>query len=430
MPPTSSSPPPNTGLAWNVLRASLLAVVAFGLLAITLWQSLRRRDGRLLRERLGLVARRTDRPIWIHAASVGEVIAAQPLIQGLRARHPSIPLLLTTLTPTGGEVAAKRLGDAVRHCYLPLDSVGTVGRFLRNTGPRCALILETELWPRLFAACAGRGIAPIIVNARVSARTLRAGRLLRRIHGETLGHARAVLARSEGDRQGFIELGADAAKVQLLGNIKLAAATACDEATSTSPLPAPYVLAASTHEDEELRLLRAWSALGEERPLLVIVPRHPQRGAELARRLAPLCKRLRVRSRDESVDAGTDLYLADTLGELPRFMRHARAVFMGGSLIPHGGHNLLEPARLGCALLTGLHVENFRDECAALLAAEALVQVSDEHELVRALHQLLNDDAERERLGANASAFMRAQAGIAERYLEAIERLCQPDAGP
>lgn len=371
-----------------------------------------------LRERLGWAPRRTDSPLWIHCASVGEVIAALPLVRELEA-HGHGPMLLTTNTPTGRLVAKQRAPAEVDCAYLPLDWPAPVRRFLGRTRPRAGIILETELWPWLFAAAQRHGIPLALVNARLSVRTLRAPRWLHAALGRCLQGAAAILARSEDDAQGFRDLGAPPERVRVIGNIKFAAPIAT--ADGRMDLGRPFVLAASTHDDEERQLATAWTSGGDARTLLVIAPRHPDRGEPIADQLQDLGLTVARRSRGEPVTDGTDVYLADTLGELPALIAGSELVIIGGSLIPHGGQNVLEPARAVRAILTGPHMDNFRDETAALVAAGGLRQCADADEVTAAARELLADPGKRRDMGERAAGVLAAGADMAARYREALE---------
>jgi 3-deoxy-D-manno-octulosonic-acid transferase len=407
-----------------MLRYGLLLRLASPLVLLyTLWQAARSRDPAYLPERFG---RHAAGPVqfWLHAASVGEVNAARPLIGELRARHPEAAILVTTNTVTGAGVV-RTLPEQVVHRYLPLDYPAAVARFLDATRPRCALMVETELWPNLYAACRRRAIPVVIVNARLSERTTRAPAFLRAGYREALGCVQAVLARSPTDAERYRALGAPPERVQVLGNIKFAARSGRE--VLAAALPRPYVLAASTREGEERLIAAMWA----ERPwrtdsLLVIAPRHPERAAEVLRELKPHFARIAVRSRGELPVPETEVYLVDTIGELAPFLAGAELVFMGGSLVPKkGGHNILEPALYGRAVLFGPHMENFAEEARLFREHEAGVQVRDAAELGRRLDELHADAAARARLGANARALMTRHADLARRYVDELERLCE-----
>lgn len=411
--------PANADWRYRALITALAPLLA----GITLWQAARAGDSRMARQRLGIgLPRRTDRPVWLHMSSVGEANAAEPLIAALRRRNPGLPILVSTFTPTGAATALKKFGPGIEHVYLPLDFQHAVRRFLRRIRPRCALIMETEIWPRLFHQCRADGIPLLIVNGRISQRTLDRPGWMRRILAEALRNADRILARSGTDAQGFISLGAAADRVTVIGNIKFARPAAGAEVPAPIELPRPYVVAASTHEDEELQLCRAWlsSRLGDTH-LLVIVPRHPRRKAGLVQQLRPIVGgRLAVRSDKDRVVDATRVYLADTFGELTGFIAGAALVFIGGSLAPRGGQNVIEAARLGKVALFGPHMEHFADERALLLADEAAIEVADADDLMKRIGGLLADPERMLAIGRRARLAVDAKGDVAERYLDAV----------
>jgi 3-deoxy-D-manno-octulosonic-acid transferase len=312
----------------------------------------------------------------------------------------------------------------VRHAYLPLDAPGAVGRFLKRVQPACGLVLETEIWPNLFAGCAARGIPLAVVNGRLSPKTLAAPAWLRRAFGRALAAVSLCLARSAADAERFRALGVPEGVVRVAGNLKYARHLP-SEGQGVAALPhRPFVLAASTREGEEALVAEAWRQARPSGRLLVIAPRHPERREAIRRELADRGLAVAVRSRGDPVTADTGIYLADTLGELGGFMAGAEVVFMGGSLVPKGGHNLLEPAALGRAIVTGPHTENFAEEAAALREAGGLVEVADATELGEALSALLADADRRHQLGEAARRTVAEQAGVLETYVEALSAWC------
>ena len=406
-----------------------LAAAALPLAALTAWQALRARSPGYLPARLGL-ARPPAPPceVWIHAASVGEVNAVQPLVEELRRRHPGLHMVLTTATPTGRERARAVLPEAVRTAWLPLDYNPAVRRFVDTLRPRCLLVVETEIWPNLFLHCRWRGVPVVMVNGRLSPRSLEAPRFVRLLLARALEAVYAVLARSEADRAGFSELSFPAEHIQVLGNLKL----------SRRPRPAvpfaaprPYVLAASTRPGEERLVAEQWMARDTGGRLLVIAPRHPRRRGEILRDLAPWRDVLAVRSRGEEAGPGTRIYLADTLGELESFIAGAEFVIMGGGFGPFGGHNVLEPAQAGKAVIFGPHMDNFAEEAALLLEAGAALQ-ADAAGLGGALDRLLADPGLAALMGGRGQRATAELGGVAARYVDALEtllpRVFQPPA--
>ncbi len=393
-------------------------------LTVSAWQAFRAGEMRLFWQRLGLsLPSRRDAPLWLHVASVGELMAVLPLIAALRKRYPHLPLLVTTFTPTAARVAADRLPPGVEHLYLPLDWPGATRRFLGAVRPRAALIVETELWPNLFARAFQEAVPLLIINGRLSSRTSAAQGWIRRLYAGCLQSVTAVLARSEQDADAYIRLGAAPERVYHLGNIKFAQPP---EYRRVEPveLGRPYLLAASTHDDEERQLAAVWQGLKRSDHLLVIAPRHPRRRDAILQQLRSLKMEVAVRSRGEPVTGTTEIYLADTLGELEGFVAGARLVFMGGSLVPRGGHNILEPARLGRPILFGPHMDNFRHESALLLQEEGALQVDTIGELASVLQRTLDGEVPIGRLGSNARQVMNRQGKVLGRYLEAIGHYC------
>lgn len=404
----------------------LLRVLAPAILLFNAWQALRAGELRLFRQRLGVcLPRRSDAPLWLHAASVGELIAAQPLITGLKERFPHIPIVVTTVTPTGAKLAKQRLPKDVQHFYLPMDWPGATRRFLRAMQPRAALIMETELWPNLFANIAQQNIPLIIVNGRLSTRTRNAAGWIKMLYAISLKNVSAILARSTDDADAYITLGTPIEKVRTLGNIKFASTSKAD--TQVIDLGRPYVLAASTHENEEQQLAQLWQEMGEQTQgrLLVIAPRHPQRHNSILDQLSDTFppKQIAVRSREDSISADTQIYLADTLGELEGFMAGADCVFMGGSLIPRGGHNILEPARLGKPIVFGPHMNNFNEETRLLLQAGGAKQIADSQALHETLSDWLAHPEKAANYGQQASQYMSAQSEVLDQYLQSISEL-------
>ncbi len=379
-------------------------------------------SSRYFRERRGRYASSLARPpLWLHCASVGEVRTAAPLVHKIAARRPHLPLLITTATATGAETAERILPSGAQHAYLPFDWPGAVRRFLRAFRPLGAAILETEVWPNLYAATAQQKIPLLLVNARLSERSVNGPALVRRLQSGALAHADAVLARSDQDAQRFRILGVPSARLQVLGSLKMA--PPAQPMPDALDLGRPTVVAASTHDDEELRIARAWRAARSSNlqvpPLLVVVPRHPERGPAIRNVLRQAGFSTALRSAGEDV-RNASVYVADTLGELERFMAATTLVIIGGSLIRHGGQNLLEPARLRRPILFGPYMSNFVEESERLLAAGGAQRFLDEPDLSHAIGELARDPAARRQLADQAAATVQAAHDTAELYADAI----------
>ncbi len=383
------------------------------------------REGRRYQDDLYALQRRglhhprfAAQPIWFHAASVGEVNALLPLIEALHREQPELPLLLTSNTASSGAMAREKLPAGVVHAYLPMDWRNAMQHFLAQCQPQLGVIMETELWPNLYQLCGESGTPLLIINGRVSQKTLKAPGWLRQLYRSCLQGCAQILARSEEDRDNFLQLGARAEQCLVIGNIKFAAVN--DEPPTPIEAGRDYVVAASTRDEEERLIVAAWQQARRDE-LLVIVPRHPQRLAAILSDLAPLNLNIAVRSRGEQPEATTQLYIADTFGELRGWMAGARLVFMGGSLVAKGGHNILEPAALGKGVISGPHMENFSDECRLLLEEKGMVQVTTVEELGEAFNELLSNDEQREALGKNARASLAKQADVVSRYLTLLQ---------
>ncbi len=279
--------------------------------------------------------------------------------------------------------------------------------------------METELWPTLYDQCNDRDIPIVIINARVSDKTTQTNAWMYRLYAETLEKVSMIYARSEHDANGFMTIGATASKIKVVGNIKFARETIVNQVMG-SPINRPYILAASTHDNEEQQIATVWQEVEQNGHLLVIAPRHPQRLNKILRQLKPLNLNIAVRSRNDSITQSTDIYLVDTLGELVRFIANAEIVFMGGSLVPKGGHNIVEVARYAKPLIFGPYMDNFHDEAALLLENGAALQVVNIKELAHVIQSLLSKPETCRELGQQAEIVLREWADIANRYAERV----------
>lgn len=362
-------------------------------------------------------------PLWVHCASVGEVNTWLPLHQLFTQQYPELHFVITTNTPTGAQIVVKHALRNTAHVYLPMDTVTAVSRFFRRIKPRLALVMETELWPELYRQCHEQNIPLVIVNARLSHKTLNANDWLKNLYAMALQGTSQVLCRTRTDADAYMALGAAESKVKVVGNLKFAATHNLQQEPPENFTGRSYVLAASTHSDEEWQLAKLWPALNAQGRLLVIVPRHPQRRDDILRQLQPLGLQIAVRSRGDAITSSIQIYLADTLGELASFMLQADVVLMGGSLVPRGGQNLLEPARFGKAIIVGPHMFNFAAETELFLQHQACLQVKDVEELAAVLQSCLIDPNVRIELGRNAQQLMQEQRDMAERYLATIREI-------
>ena len=378
------------------------------------------RDGgkRYLRQRYasGLPADLKDR-ICLHCCSVGEVRAALPLARELLENGHN--LFISVGTPTGRHMARTLLPE-IPCIYFPLDHVSVVRRWLKRLNPRTILIVETELWPNFFHAARRLDIPLALVNARLSQRTQNPPFPLRPALRQAAQQLHCILTRSEKDAERFAALGAPSDRIENLGNIKYAAAI--DDIPDDTPIQRPYILAVSTHKDEEKLIAKLWKTLGPRGKLLVLMPRYPDRAPEILKHLETLGLRTGLHSRDRQPRPDDQAYLADTLGEALWWMRHAAFVFVGGSLVPRGGHNVMEPAMLGKACVVGPHTDHFETEVQALLDCDGLRQVQDVDELGQVFSQWLDHPQEARQTGMRAQAQGRDRNMLIKRYIEALSR--------
>jgi 3-deoxy-D-manno-octulosonic-acid transferase len=378
-----------------------------------------REDAARLGERMGEASRPrpAGRLVWIHAASVGESLSVLTLIDRLLAAGGTT-VLITTGTVTSARILAERLPQRAIHQYVPVDRAAWVARFLDHWRPDLALWVESEFWPNLLTAVRSRRIPAVLVNARLSPRSTARWRRMPHTIRRLLASFEACLAQSEDDARALAALGAK--NVRVSGNLKFAAAPLpCDEAELARLQAAlgsrPRWLAASTHAGEEEMV----AAARRNGALTIVVPRHPQRGAEIATALRGKGLRVALRSDRAPLD-GADVYVADTMGELGLFFRLAPVAFMGGSLVPHGGQNILEPVRLGAAVVHGPHMTNFRDIAREMDAAGAAIEVRDAAALGAAVEALLADPARRTQMIDAAARIAAAKARVLDETMAAI----------
>lgn len=379
-------------------------------------------------ERLGIPGRpRPDGPlVWMHAASVGESLSLLPLVDRVLHDRPGISVLVTTGSVTSARLMGERLPRGAFHQFIPVDRMAWVRRFLDHWRPDLALWAESEFWPNIVSAVPARGIPLVLINGRISARSFAGWQRYRSLIRSLLSGFRLCLGQTELDADRLRALGAPEARC--VGNLKFAAPPLpADEAelTALQNLLAdrPCWLAASTHAGEEEAAARVHKDLAGSHPgvLTIIVPRHPERGPEIAAALRALGFTVALRSAKEPMEEGTQVYLADTMGELGLFFRLADVVFMGKSLVPLGGQNPLEPARLGRPVLHGPHMTNFEEMTRRMKATGAALEVPDESGLAQALGRLLADEGARERLSTAAQGFAEGEAGVVDALMEVIE---------
>jgi len=388
--------------------------------------------GRSLGQRLGRFGEGLPREprCWIHAVSVGEAATAVPLVEAITRRWPQLGIVMTTVTPTGARIVADRLAGRAVHRYFPIDLPGPVRRALDAVNPRFFLCMETELWPNLLRALAARGVPSMIANGRISDRSFRRYRLVRFFTAHMLAHVRVLAMQSEEDARRIIALGALPERVVVTGNIKsdLIPPEGGGDALWQRLLGLddgePVWVAGSTHRGEEAIVLDVYLHLRARVPTLTLVlaPRHPERVAEVERLVRE--RRLQPVRRSElpKSQARGAVIIVDTVGELAQIYRVASVVFVGGSLAPTGGHNMLEPALLRKPVLFGPHTTNFRESAELLLEAEGALVARDGAELEAHMGALLMDAERRRLMGEAAFKAVAGRRGAIKHTLELVER--------
>jgi 3-deoxy-D-manno-octulosonic-acid transferase len=383
-------------------------------------------------ERFGFGARIPgERSIWVHAVSVGEVQAGVPLIEALLKRFPTIPLVLTTVTPTGRARAMAIFGTRVDVRYVPIDLPGSVRRFFARIRPKLAVILETEIWPNLYHNCGRMGVPLVLASARISPRSVNSYRRLVGLFRETLSHGIFIAAQSTEDADRFVSIGANPKRTHVVGNIKFDFGYPSDmgarghDLRRLLGLHRPVWVAGSTHAGEEEQLIAAHKLIRERfsDALLVLVPRHPPRFADVAATLKNAGVPFVSRTSGAAVTQDTQVFLLDTLGELPPFYAAGDVAFVGGSLVPIGGHNLLEPAALNLPIVAGPHNFNSADIAKMLIERGAVRIAPDAATLATVVGGLLADPTARATMGASGRKAVDDNRGAVGRLMEFLEPL-------
>jgi 3-deoxy-D-manno-octulosonic-acid transferase len=411
----------------------LLYLALPAVLGFLAWRGLRDRGWwRRWRERLGF----SDYPasgggILIHAASLGEVNAAAPLVSALLRDQPKTPLTLTTFTPTGSRRVRALFGKRVHHVYAPLDLPGAVRRFLRRQRPRLVIIMETEIWPNLFHVVGREGVPLMMANARLSEASLRGYARVSRLVSETLAGVRWVGAQSVQDAERLLSCGAPKEGTKVTGNLKFDLEVAATLATEAQSLRArwgadrPVLTAGSTRPGDEEVLIAAFLSIRVQSPgaLLIIAPRHPERFEETARRAGAGGLRVARRSQDAACPADADCFVIDTMGELMRYYACGDVTFVGGTFADVGGHNLLEPAALGKPVLFGPHTYNTDDVANALEESGGGKRLASGEELVAAVLEWFNNEDSRRGAGKAALEVAESGRGALALTLQAVRKV-------
>jgi len=419
----------------NRLLYTLLLHLALPLIALRLALRARKAPAyaRRINERfsLGLPAMKPG-GIWVHAVSVGESIAAAPMIRALQARYPDLPITVTCMTPTGSERIQAMFGSSVQHCYLPYDLPWAAARFLDRVQPRLGVVMETELWPNHIHQCAKRGIPVALANARLSERSARGYARFGKLTAPMLAELSLIAVQTQPEAQRFLDLGARPDCVEVTGSIKFDLRIDAELLQRAVELrrqwqaeQRPVWIAASTHAGEDEIVLAAHHRLLETQPdaLLILVPRHPERFNSVNELCISRGLTTRRRATGEAVQAGDQVLLGDTMGELLFLYALADIAFVGGSLVANGGHNLLEPAALSKPVLSGPHLFNFLEIAAQLRDAGALSEVENAEQLADRVATLLNEPDEMQRMSHAGLSVLKANQGALDRLLEGLSRL-------
>lgn len=376
-------------------------------------------------ERFGYYHSKPGQPmIWIHAVSVGETRAAQPLVKALREKYPTHRILLTQMTPTGRRTGVELFGDSVERIYLVYDFPGAVKRFLDHWRPEFGLIMETELWPNVIIECKARRIPLMLVNGRLSEKSARRYARFAVLTRESLGNLAGVAAQADSDAQRLKALGAG--DVTTLGNLKFDITPPAEQLALGSRFrqmigARPVLLCASTREGEETLILDAWTRSPIPGALLIIVPRHPQRFEDVAGLVGLRRLKLQRRSGNHDVDADTQVWIGDSMGEMFAYYAACDIAFVGGSLVDHGGQNLIEPCAVGQPVLIGPSTFNFARASDDAIAAGACRRVANAEELMSAAATLLEDVRLREEMSQRALVFVGAHRGATARTMDWIQ---------
>jgi 3-deoxy-D-manno-octulosonic-acid transferase len=411
--------------------------------AVVLWRGVRDRSyWQGLAERFGLGKTLPSLSIWLHAVSLGEMSAAAPLVRALHSRYPQLALAVTAATPAGRARARDLFADMADIRFLPYDTPGSVRRFLERIRPRVAIIMETELWPNLFRECEHRRVPVFLASARLSAKSVSRYRRLGSLFSGVFTPNVTVAAQSADDAERFKSIGASANQTRVIGNVKFdfrvdAAIIETGKILRAAYGAKPVWVAGSTHAGEEEQALAAHALLQAHRPdtLLLLAPRHKDRFAAVADLLARRGVKFARRSdmarglAEAGLAVDTQVLLVDTIGELAALYASADVAFVGGSLVPIGGHNLLEPAALGLPVLTGPSHFNSKEIALLLLDRGAALQVANPEELAAALQRLFDEPAERRRMGSIGKELVEANRGSVERLLALIGPSL-PEVGP
>ena len=402
---------------YNLLIYILSPIIIIKILYNSLQRS---NDSNFVKQRLGLLSfERNKDSIWLHASSIGETKIALKLLQIFREKGLKDKIVITTTTKSSKAILDKS-NENFQHYYLPFDFLLTMGRFINAINPKICIIIETEIWPNMISICTKKKIPTIIVNARLSKKTLSSNKLIKSIYNSALNSVNGIYCKSQREKENYILLGANENKISVLGNIKL-----CESLNNIEggrPIERKYVLAASTHPGEERQIITEWLKINDKRTLLVIVPRHPERLGDILSDIPLSLVRIAIRSKKDKIRNNTQIYIADTIGELEDFIKYCEFVFMGGSLVDHGGQNFLEAASLGKSIIVGPYMYNFIDETEEFLKNNSMIMVKNSKSLKHVFERLLKSKQRRDLFGDNAKKLLQKKIKVLDDYYSMIKK--------
>ena len=351
--------------------------------------------------------------IWIHASSIGEAKSAIKIVDELNKNSDEMKYIVSTSTSSATKLLKER--NNISHFIMPFDFFFITRRLIRKMNPKILIIIETEIWPNLINSCHSNGVPIFIANARLSKRTMKTNQLMKSIYKDSLSKITKILCKSERELNNYAELGAVKEKLEVCGNIKLVSEV--KDSNTKRLIDRKYVLAASTHKDEERQIITEWLKTNEKKMLLVIVPRHINRLGDILSDLPLDMIKIAIRSKNDPIRNNTQIYIADTYGELGLLMEHCEFVFMGGSLVDHGGQNFIEAAAYGKTVIVGSYMYNFIDETEEFLRTNSMIMVKDSQTLKHVFERLLKSKQRRELFGNNALKLLQSKKSVMNKYL-------------
>jgi len=400
---------------------SFLYLLTPYLILKVIFNAIRRKSGiAFILQRFGLMRPKLNREtIWIHASSIGETKIALSLYAKLILIYPEVLFFITTTTSSSKSLIVE--SEKLKHYYLPLDWQMTIKRFITLINPKICIIIETEIWPNLINICKNKKIPITIINGRLSSKTLKTNKLIKNIYELALPKINLIMCKSELEKENFINLGGSNLNIKVTGNIKFSQYSAI--ATKDNIINKKYILAVSTQPDEERQIITEWLKVHEKKVLLVVVPRHPERLGDILSDLPLDRVELAIRSKNERIRNSTQIYIADTIGETESLIEHCEFVFVGGSLVDHGGHNFLEAASYGKTIIVGPYMYNFIAETEEFLKQNAMIMVKNSSSLKHVFERLLKSRQRRELFGVNAKKIMESKKDIINNYCKSIQAL-------